>query len=42
MEQKGRFNYEDLGMNIGPIFTVFNRAKEKISKIAEYMRGAKA
>ena len=40
--QKGRFNYEDLGMNIGPIFTVFNRAKEKISKIAEYMRGAKA
>ena len=40
--QKGRFNYEDLGMNIGPIFTVFNRAKEKISKIAEYMREAKA
>ena len=42
MEQKGRFNYEDLGMNIGPIFTVFNRAKEQISEIAEYIRGAKA
>ena len=42
LEQMGRFNYEDLGMNIGPIFTVFNRAKEQISEIAEYIRGAKA
>ncbi len=41
-EQKGRFNYKGLGMNIGPIFTVFNRAKEQISEIAEYIRGAKA
>lgn len=37
-EQKGVFNYEDLGMNIGPIFTVFNRAKEKIASISKEIR----
>ena len=41
-EQKGAFNYEDLGMNIGPIFTVFNRAKDKIASISKEIREGEA
>jgi hypothetical protein len=37
-EQKGMFNYEDLGMNIGHIFTVFNRAKDRIVSISKEIR----
>jgi hypothetical protein len=41
-EQKGQFRYEDLGMNIGPIFTAFNKAKDKIASISKEIReGAK-
>ena len=36
--QKGQFIYEDLGINIGPIFTVFNRAKDKIVTISKDIR----
>lgn len=38
LERKGRYNYEGLGMNIGPIFTVFNQAKDKIASIAKDIR----
>jgi hypothetical protein len=37
-EQKGQFRYEDLGMNIGPIFTAFNKAKDKIASISKEIR----
>jgi len=36
--QKGQFDYENLGMNIGPIFTVFNQAKDKIASISKALR----
>ena len=37
-EQKGLFNYESLGMNIGPIFTAFNKAKDRIVSISKEIR----
>lgn len=36
--QKGQFKYESLGMNIGPIFTAFNKAKDKIASISKEIR----
>ena len=39
---KGRYNFENLGMNIGPIFTVFNQAKDKITSISKDIREGNA
>lgn len=35
---KGMYNYDPLAMNIGPIFTVFNQAKDCIASISKDIR----
>lgn len=41
-EEEGGYSYKGLGMDIGPIFTVFNVAKEQIYNISQAIRERRA